>query len=369
VSRLDFALAIPADDAQLRRRMAEDWMEGRMAVSFRREPSYFAGCRLQGERAQVITCIDRGSGDIVGMGSRLVSTVHVNGQPRRAGYLADLRLQPAYRRGTALARGYRFLHKLHQAEPVPFYLTLIFGGNTVALRSLVGARAGLPLYRPLGRMLTPALHLDFARGALPVEGLSFERATATSWPETMAFLRREAATKQFSPAYADADFGADGRFAGLTANDFFVARAGGRVLGCLAAWDQSALRQTHIERYAQPLRLLRPLFNAAARVSPLKPLPPKGGRVPYLYLSCVAVEGNDVRLFRALLRFAYNELRLGHWHYAIAGLHEEDPLALVLREYRRIDASGELFIVHYPEDGNPLAEIDARTRTFEMALA
>jgi hypothetical protein len=369
MSRLAFALASPADDAQLRRRMAEDWMEGSMAISFRREPSYFAGCRLQGEQAQVITCTDRCTGRIVGMGSRLVTPLHVNGRLQRVGYLADLRLQPAYRRGTALARGYRFLSGLHKADPLPFYLTLIFGDNTAALQSLVGARAGLPQYRPLGRMLTPALQLDFARPGLAIEGVSFERANSAAWPETLAFLRREAAAKQFSPAYADGDFAADGRFGGLSPGDFFVARGAGRVLGCLAAWDQSAVRQTHVERYAQPLRALRPLLNAAARISPLKPLPPPGERVPYLYLSCVAVEGNDVRLFRALLRFAYNELRRSRWHYAIVGLHEHDPLVQVLRDYRRIEAAGQLFIVHYPEDGDPLPGIDARTMSFEMALA
>jgi hypothetical protein len=369
MSRLAFALAKPPDDAQLRRRMAEDWMEGRMAISFRREPSYFAGCRLQGEQAQIITCTDRGTGRIVGMGSRLVTTLHVNGRPQRVGYLADLRLQRAYRCGIALARGYRFLRGLHEADPLAFYLTLIFGDNTVAFQSLVGTRAGLPQYRPLGRMLTPALHLDFARPALAIEGVSFERATSATWPETFAFLRREAAAKQFSPAFADGDFAVDGRFGGLSPEDFFVARGAGRVVGCLAAWDQSAVRQTHIERYSQPLRALRPLLNAAALISPLKPLPPPGGRVPYLYISCVAVQDNDVQLFRALLRFTYNQLRRGQWHYAIAGLHEQDPLAQVLCDYRRIEASGHLFIVHYPEDGDPLPGIDARTRTFEMALA
>jgi hypothetical protein len=204
---------------------------------------------------------------------------------------------------------------------------------------------------------------------LAIEGVSFERANGAAWPQMLAFLRREAAGKQFSPAYADADFAADGHFGSLSPHDFFVARGAGRVLGCLAAWDQSAVRQTHIERYAQPLRALRPLINAAASISPLKPLPPPGGRVPYLYISCIAVQGNDVPLFRALFRFAYNHLRRGRWHYAIAGLHENDPLAQVLCEYRRIEAAGQLFIVHYPEDGDPLPGIDARTRTFEMALA
>ena len=367
--RFEFALAGPADDSELRRRMAEDWMEGGIAVSFRREPSYFAGCRLQGEQVQVVKCTDRRDGSIVGMGSRLVTTLHVNGTTSRVGYLADLRARRDQRRGTLLGRGYRVLRELHRQDPVPFYLTIIFGDNTAALQSLIGARAGLPHYSAQGRILTPALHLDFARPALPVENVEFGRATAELLPELKAFLRVEAAAKQFSPAYAEADFEANGKFASLAAGDFFVARSAGRIVACLAAWDQSAVRQTHIERYSRPLRMLRPFYALASRVGPIKPLPAPGARVPYLYLACLAVRDNDVALFRGLLRYAYNELRTGPWHYAIAGLHERDPLSEVLGEYRRIDAAGHLFVVHYPEDGDPRPAIDARTRYLEMALA
>ena len=367
--RFAFALAGPADDAELRRRMAEVWMEGSIAVSFRREPSYFAGCRLQGEQVQVVKCVDRHDGSIAGMGSRLVTTLHVNGVPTRVGYLADLRLRPALRHGTLLARGYRCLRALHRADPLPFYLTVIFDDNAAAMQSLLGGRAGLPHYSPLGRILTPALHLDFARPAITVDGVAFGRADAAAWPELRALLRREAANKQFSPAYAEADFGAGGKFAILVASDFLVARSGGRIVACVAAWDQSAVRQVHIERYAWPLRLLRPLHNAASRVGPMKPLPAPGERLPCVYLSCIAVQGNDLQLFRGLLRFACNTLRNGRWHYAIAGLHEDDPLSAALMDQRRIDAAGQLFIVHYPEDGDPRPGIDARTRSFEMALA
>jgi hypothetical protein len=46
-------------------------------------------------------------------------------------------------------------------------------------------------------------------------------------------------------------------------------------------------------------------------------------------------------------------LRPGPWSFAIAALHEADPLAAVLSEFRCIPAAGRLFVVHYPED--PLA--------------
>jgi hypothetical protein len=344
-------------------------MEGDIAISFRREPSYFAGCRIQGDSGQVVKCTDTHSGRIVGMGSRLVSSVHINGRPRRVGYLADLRAMREHRHGTLLGRGYRFLRDLHRSDPLPFYLTVIFDSNAAALQSLVGERAGLPHYGAMGRILTPAIHLDFARPALKFDGVEFDRAAPAEMRQLKDFLRQQAATRQFSPAYAEADFGADGRLAALGAGDFFVARSFSRIVACVAAWDQSALRQTHIERYSVPLRLTRPFYNLATALSPLKPLPAPGAKLPLVYLCCVAVQDNDLGLFRALLRYAYNALRTGPWHYAIAGLHEQDPLSGALADYRRIAAAGHLFVVHYPEDGDPRPEFDERTRYIEMALA
>jgi hypothetical protein len=358
-SRFEFALAGPADDAQLRARMAEDRMEGTIAVSFRREPSYFAGCRVQGDATQVVKCVERESGRIVGLGSRSTLQAHVNGRPERIGYLADLRAAPRYRRGTLLARGYRFLRRLHAQDPVPFYTTVIYEGNAPALQALVGGRAGLPVYRERGRLLTPALRLDLERPALAQRGLALARGDERQLPRIVEFLNRWQSEKQFAPLYRAADFG-DGRFQGLHAADFFLALANGRIVATLAAWDQAAFRQTHVERYSAALACLRPFYNACALVSPLRPLPPAGARVPHVYLACIAAERNDPQLLRWLLREMYRALRRGRWHYAIAALHEADPLADVLADYRRIPAAGRLFVVHYPEAAGRVATLDSR---------
>jgi len=352
--RYRFELANPADDEQLRARMAEDRMEGNIAVSFRREPSYFAACSVQGEHTNIIKCVDSLDGDrIVGMGSRSTSTMYVDGQPVRIGYLADLRAAPAHRRGTLLARGYRFLRQLHQLDPVPFYASVIYEGNSPAFQSLMGARAGLPHYQDAGRLLTPALHLDLPRRQIELPGVDIVRGHDEWLPEIVAFLNLQQSRKQFAPVYRTSDFG-KGRFLHLYAKDFFLAIARGKIVGTLAAWNQTRFRQTHVERYSIALRALRPIYNFAARLSPLKPLPQTGAPIPYIVLACLAVQDNDATLFRALFRAAYNELRRGSWHYAIVGLHERDPLARVLSEYRRIEAAGRLFTVHYPE-GNRLA--------------
>lgn len=365
MSRFEFTLAGPADDAALRHRMAQDRMDGHVSVSFRREPCYFAGSQLQGETAQVIKCTDRSTGTLVGLGSRLTLHAFVNGTPERIGYLSDLRAAPAYRGGTLLARGYRFLRQLHEQDRVPFYYSLILEGNQTALRNLTEARAGLPHYRDLGKILSPAIHLDMTRRAVKETGLRFVQGHPDRLAEPMAFLRREYARKQFAPVYRARDF-ATPRLRDLQPGDITLALRGGRIVGTLAAWDQHRFRQTHIERYSTPLAIMRPGYNLLARVSPLKPLPAPGDRIPYFYLALVATEDNDPAIFSALLAHVYETRRRGPWHYCIAGLHESDPLAEVLPEYRRIESAGRLFGIHYPEDEPAFRALDSRAPYVEI---
>lgn len=368
MSAFSIELARPEDDAALRARMAQDAMAGAIAVSFRREPSYFAACRLQGDATQVVKCVERETGAVIGMGSRSTANAYVDGVERRIGYLSDLRLARERRSGTLLARGYRYFHRLHLADPVALYTTVIYEGNAPAARALIGGRAGLPLYRDWGRLLTPALRLDLpVRQAPPPPGAALERGTPEKLGEIASFLNRWWREKQFAPVFRAEDLGT-GRFAGLAASDFFLARRDGRLIGALAAWDQSALRQTHVEGYSGALRWLRPVYNALAAMTPLKRLPSPGEAIPYVYLACIAVERNDVATFRWLLRAALQALRDdGRWHYAIAGLHEFDPLCAALGELRRIPAAGRLYVVHFPDEPLELEPTVERPPYLEVA--
>jgi hypothetical protein len=359
VSRYAIGLAGPEDDLALRARMACDAMEGAIAVTFRREPSYFAGCRVQGDVTQVVKCVERATGELVGMGSRSTGLAHVDGLQCRIGYLSDLRLARKRRRGLLLARGYRYFRELHRADPVPFYTTVIYEGNGTARASLVGGRADLPLYRDWGRLLTPAIRLDRPASGKSVSHVRIERGSPERLPAIVAFLNRWWRQKQFAPVCRVEDFGA-GRFAGLAPGDFLLAVRENRIVGSLAVWDQAAMRQTHVERYSGALRWLRPAYNALAAVSSLEPLPGEGERIPYVYLACIAAEGNDAGIFRGLLYAAHETLRQGPWRYAIAGLHEADPLSAVLGEFKSIPAAGRLYVVQYPEEALGIEQLDRR---------
>ncbi len=359
MSAFRFAIATAADDAQLRVRMASDWMQGPITVSFRREPNFFADCSLQGERSETVICTEAATGKLVGLGSRASAVAYVNAKPMRVGYLADLRCAPEYRRGTLLARGYRFLRRLHEDDPVPFYTTVIYEGNEPAMSALVGARAGLPAYRACGRLLTPAIRLDRRRRHLTCPGVEVMRASAERIPEIMRFLNARLATRQFAPVYREHDL-SGGRLSGVAARDFLLAQRGGQIAGVIALWDQSAIRQTHVERYDGVLARMRPIYNLYTALTSGHPLPDPGSRIPYVYFACFAVDDDDLDLGRMLLRAAYRAAREGPWHYAIVGLHECDPLAPLLAEYRRIEAAGRLFVVHYPEKANVVEALDDR---------
>jgi hypothetical protein len=366
MTRFEFALATPKDDAQLRQRMAADWMEGTISVSFRREPEYFAGSHVQGESFEVIKCTDNQTGQIIGLGCRLIQKAFINGTPERLGLLADLRADRNFRHGTLVARGYRFLRKLHDADPVPLYYSLILDGNEAALNNLVGGRAGLPQYQDLGLILTPAIHLDFAKPEIKVAGVQFQRGKREHLGEIVRFVHQWHSQKQFAPCYQLADFDSP-RLKGLAAEDFYLAIKGDRIVGTVAAWNQRDFRQTHIEKYSPSLALARPFYNLLARLTPLKPLPNPGQAVPYFYLALAAVEENNPEIFRGLLRYLYCDRHTAPWHYFIAGLHEADPLAAILKEYRQIAAGGRLFAIYYPDGEARFKQLDKRIPYIEMA--
>jgi len=365
-AQFQITLADRADEAALRCRMAEDHMQGNIVLSFRREPDYFLGCSVQGDQSQIIKCTDSKSGRIVGLGARHTTRLFINGFEVRVGYLSDLRTDQAVRHRTLLARGYSFLRELHDANPLPLYFSIILDGNNDAISSLTSARAGLPIYEDRGRILTPAIHLDRHRPEQVCKGVTMRRGTALIMSHVFTFLRKENAKKQFAPCYQDRDFGSS-RLLGLKPEDFYVAYRGDRIIGCVATWDQSGFRQTHVERYSVPLRMARPFYNAAARLSSLHALPAPGEKIPYLYLSLIATENNCPEIFATLLRVVYRDQRRSKYQFLIAGLHESDPLCSVLDDYRRIEAGGRLFVIYYPEDAGFITNLDGRTPYVEMA--
>ncbi|EGY53082.1 hypothetical protein [Neisseria shayeganii] len=344
MTRIRFFPATEADDAELRALLRRNVMDGPISLTFRREPSYFAAAAIQGAEAEIYKGVDTDSGRLAGLGGLFRFPAYFNGELRTIGYLADLRLEAAYRNGLALRRAYDFLRQQQAGRPLPVYTSMILQDNRAALSILAARRAGLPDYLPQGRVHTPMIQLAWPKAAVQVAGVTLARGRAGDEKAVFAFINREHARRQFAPHYGPADLH-NGRLRGLQMEDFQIARRGGEIVGVLAAWDQHASRQIHVEGYRGAWRRLKPFYNALCRFTPYHPLPAPGGMLPYFYVSLVAVAGDDLDVFRALLRALYRERRRGPWHYMVCALHERDPLLPALAEYRRIEAGGELFTV------------------------
>lgn len=344
MTQIQLALANENDDLSLRRLLRQNVMDGHFGVSFRREPSYFTAAATQGKTYEIIKGTDTTTKALVGLAGRFTYPAYLNGEPTTLGYLAELRIAPEYRNGLSLARGFRFLRQLHQQSPVPCYTTMILDGNQKAFDSLTTERAGLPKYTPQGRILTPAIHLDRAKKALFLPHVSIEKAHNGNIDKVFNFINQQRKQQQFAPHYTVADL-ASPRLRGLSADDFYIAVKDNNIIGVIAAWEQTAFRQVHLERYSPTLKMVKPFYNLLSRLTPLKALPAEGEKIPYFYLAFIAIKNNDCAVFRLLLNALYRERYRGAWHYFICGLHENDALASVLNDYRRINSHGHLYSV------------------------
>src|SRR5512133_735822 len=111
-----FDLARPEDDAALRRLLRENPMPGSISVTMEREPSYFRAAGVEGPFHQVAVGRYEETGEVVGMGTRSIRPVYLNGEVRNVGYLGQLRVfRGAGSRalvGRGLARGFEFMKRL-----------------------------------------------------------------------------------------------------------------------------------------------------------------------------------------------------------------------------------------------------------------
>ena len=361
-----FEEARAADDPELRRLMARNEMPGTISLSFQREPSYFFATGLQGDDAQVTVARDPADGEIIGVATRALRSAYLNGEVRPLGYLSDLRLERRHRGGTLLARGYRYLRRLHDAGGAPFYFTVIAEANRHALSLLPSRRAGLPVYRDLGRVCSHAINLGRPRRE-PIGDWQIRRGTADDAEAIADCLARNHSRRQLAPVVTAEEL-RTGRWRDLRPDCFYLGIRGGRVVGVAAAWDQSAFKQTVVTRYRGALRLLKPWIDAAAPLLGTGRLPTPGLPLRSFYAGLIAVDHDDLTLLRALLLRMHNDACGSGYRYFLLGLHERDPLASVYRFFRVTRFSGRLFAVHWEDGATAVEALDDRPPYVELGM-
>ncbi len=358
-------LARPSDEPELRRLLRDNPMDGTIRLSLEREPDAFLAASVEGRPHATVVLRDTRSGRIVGMGSRAVMSVFVNGAPRRVGYLGQLRLERGARGRHLLIRGFERVRALRAAGEEPYDLTAIVADNARARRLLGAGLPGLPSYRPLSPFVTRVLPTWPAPRA--VSGI--EPAGPARLAEAAACLERNGPRFQMARRWTAADLASEERCRGLSASDVFLAFRGGRVAGCAALWDQRAFKQVVVRGYARPLARARPWINGLARILGTPRLPAPGAPLAQAYLSHLAVDGDDPVIFARLLLAVLAEGGRRGLAYVVAGFAESHPLLAVARRLRRArEYASLLHVVHWEEGRAAVEGLDGRVPHVEVAL-
>jgi hypothetical protein len=361
-----FDLAAPGDEAEVRRLLRDNPMDGGIRLSL--EPAHGATL-FAGSDALVRQTIvgRRRNGGLFALGERIVRPMYINGQPTPVGYLGSLRLDADHRRNPrALLRGYQRLRQLHDADRAcPFYLTSIMADNRAARRFLEANLPAMPTYRFIAEYVSLVMRVRRRAMRFASKSSSAQRAGLSAKPgsdDTLAavaeLLGQSGRRFQFSPVWP-----ATGLPRGPQPADFLLAlNPDGRVVACAALWDQRSVKQTVVRGYSPALARWRPAVNAFARLVGRPRLPAVGEPVQLAYVSHVAsAEGSRPLAFAALVESLHATAATRGLDYLVAGFAADDPRLVALRRrFGGRELRSRLYVVYW-EDGRRAAEtLDGR---------
>lgn len=364
-----FDLATPADDDAILRLLRENPVPGSVSVRYERSPSYFHGCDVMGDCHQTLVARHLPSGDIAALAGRSLRRLFINGREETVGYLGQLRVDRRFRSRWLVSGGFRFLRELHEDRRTRGYLTTIIEGNREAEGVLVTrARRHFPVYRPLARIHTLALHARRIEAMIPA-GFEVRPGNGIHLDDIVEFLNRCGARRQFFPVCTIADFAPEAaRTRGFRPSDFLVALRHGRIAGVMGLWDQSSFKQSVVHGYGGSLRRGRPLYDLYARLRGFRPLPRPGEAISMGYAAFTCIADNEPGAFDLLLRKVILSAHERGPAFLMLGLAEGDPFLKAARRYPHIDYTSRLYTVGWDDGSEFHDRLDSRISHVELAV-
>jgi hypothetical protein len=370
--QIEVGLATAADDDDMRRLLRELPSNGALQIAFQREPSVWEAAKIEGDRHCTVVARAKDNDRLVGMVSRSVRQVWLNGRPARLGYVSQFRVELGYRlRVRKIAQGWRHLTESHRADELAYDLASMFADNAAARRFMAKGFQGFPNFEELESLTTLVLSTRQWRAPQPPAGVIVAPADESRLEEIVDCLNRNGRRYQFAPVWTAADLNDSQRCRGLRPGDFQVAISGGRVVGCLAIWDQRGFRQLVLNGYSRALALVRPLVNLAAPILGTLRLPRAGEAFKYAFLSHVAVDDDDPQMLAALVGAARATARRRGLEVLLLGLASRNPMLPYLRKtFRSRQITSVLYAARPPQQRrfDPVEKPDGRIPHVEIAV-
>jgi hypothetical protein len=364
-ARFDIAAAGDADDGEIRRLLRESAFAGQISLSLEREPDSRLAAAIEGDTHETLIARERRSGVVAGMAARATRGVFVNGAPSRIAYLGQLRLDARFRRSRGLLEaGFDFCRRSNGGL---LHLASIVEDNAPARRLLARRLPGWPRFDVIDALVTLAIPVRCAR-ELAAPGVALRPGARARRDDILACLSRNGRRYQFYPEWESGHF--DGpRLRGLSEQDFVVAFADGRAVGCLALWDQRPYKQAVVRGYSAGLRRWRSIVNLLSPLLRTPPLPDVGLPLEFAYLSHAVADADDERTLIAMVAAACLGARARGLEYVVIGMPARAlALPALQRTFSHRRYQSLLYTVTWPEGEALAASLDGRPANPEIAL-
>ena len=359
--------AVDADNQQLVALASACPMRGDLALRMDRGPDFFALHRLEGERSS-LGVVEKAA-KVVGCISVSEREVYLNGQKSSTGYVGDLKVHPQHR-DTAIADAL-CLYATARCRRLPAgspTLVTVLAGNEAMERRLSGPR-GLPGFQKLTTIRAYSISILWNRRLRDLAGMTVERAQWRDLDAMASLWQAIAPERQFAPVLDSASMS---RFIeaapGLQISSYLIARSrNGQLLGFLAVWDQSALKQMYVESYSTRLSVVKKCFNAVAPIIGSERLPESGEPLRHQTVFQVCVPQDRPDVLRSLLVTAHNDLRNSRCSFFNLGLDVRDSLSCatdgLLGQPTDVNA-----YVTYTSNPEPISKLQGLPLHYEIAL-
>jgi len=371
-------LAAPQDEPALRRLFSSITMDADLSLRVDREPDFFALYEIQGD-AVCEPWVGILDGELVGLGTLVARNGYLGGEVRRIGYLGDLRLDPRIRGREVLATLYGpCLDGFATRHGVGVFYTAVIASNARAVRALTGPSAhdlGIPTYHLLQRFSIRAVQTIGARrpGRAARRTWRVRRASEADLPALARLLDHDARTRAFgAPIDADRLERSFARWPGLAVEDVHLLerRDTGELVGSLAPWDATPVKQTVVTAYRGSMRWVRRSYDIAATLVRAPRLPAPGSALRYCYATHHAVTDPDPEAARLLVHAAWRSVRAsgGRHVFLSCRVPRSDGSEAPYEGFVTNDLPANLYAV-VPHGGDLPVELhDANRFGFEMAL-
>lgn len=349
----EIRMATAADNAAILSLIGAPQPSNGVQFAFERVPDYFKSALVSHQNPHTLVVERRSDKEVVAMVNLGWREVFVDGQAQAIRYGSDLRIAEAYQGSRVLIYINRAVRECIQDS---WYQSVILEENDKSRGALEGGRAGLPLFKPMGGIITYTI--TGRKKPLNVLTSQIRTATAADIPAMNLFVKRMAAYYQFLPVYNFWDLEAGlPYFNGLRINDFLLLMDDdNQILGLVGLWNQKSFKQTRVVDYSRSVALFRPFYNIWSTLTGRFVLPAKGNTFDYLSLHSPLTAPNDSETFRELLHRAWLLAGQRGSRAVTLTLAESDPRTKVLEDFRTIPLKAYQYTAAFCEQSLPMLD-------------